>query len=199
MICRVFQKSSAGKKVHISGITRLDSFGTELGSSGLPPLTDTSPSFGNKTKAIAESAYVPCFSNPIDVQRNQGGVFDSSFTNNSIYGVSSNPLDILPRMPLSSGSLYSTTQQGLVQASLATPNLPLPGSCVLDHSILRALNENNGSNLASGFKTGREMISVSHETGLTTEMNVETSSVVSNFDMGRGPFDNQHLESLWNY
>ncbi|KAJ1438924.1 NAC domain [Sesbania bispinosa] len=202
VICRVFQKSLAGKKTHISGIMRLDSIGNELGPSGLPPLTDSLPSIA-KTKSLIDSAYVPCFSNPIDVQRNhQGGVFDS-FTN-SIYGISSNPLDILPRMT-PSGSLYST--HGVqVQA-----NLPFPGSVytMQDQSILRALYENNGSNLINGFKTEREMVSVSQETDLTTDMNVETSSVVSNFDMGRSHFDNQNhphasvaavdLDGLWNY
>ncbi|KAL1373271.1 hypothetical protein HN51_003256 [Arachis hypogaea] len=171
VICRVFRKSSAGKKVHISGIMRLDTFRTELDSSGLPPLTETSPSFDT---IHDESPYVPCFSNPIDVPRNQaaggsgggGGVFGGSFPNNSsssvpAYAVSSN---ILPRMPICGGSLYSTQHQ--------------------DQSILRALYESNE----------REMISVSQETGLTTEMNVETNSVVSNFDLGRA-----HFESLWNY
>ncbi|KAJ1421870.1 NAC domain [Sesbania bispinosa] len=117
VICRVFQKSLAGKKTHISGIMRLDSIGNELGPSGLPPLTDSLPSIA-KTKSLIDSAY--------------------------------------------------------------------------DQSILRALYENNGSNLINGFKTEREMVSVSQETDLTTDMNVETSSVVSNFDMGRSHFDNQN-------
>ncbi|XP_061346586.1 NAC domain-containing protein 100 [Gastrolobium bilobum] len=201
VICRVFQKSSAGKKTHISGIMKLDSFGNELGSSGLPPLTDSSPSI-DKTKSLSGSVCVPCFSNPIDVQRNQGGIFDS-FTN-SIYGVSSNPLDILPRMP-PSGSFYSA------QGVQVPANLPFPGSVysMQDQTVLRALHENNGSNLINGFKTDREIVSVSQETGLTTDMNAETSSVISNFDMGRRSFDNQHhpstsvaavdLHSLWNY
>ncbi|KAG4942925.1 hypothetical protein GLYMA_17G101500v4 [Glycine max] len=192
VICRVFQKSSAGKKTHISGIMRLDSFADELGSSALPPLSDSSPSIGN-TKPLNDTAYVPCFSNPIDVQRNQEGVFDS-FTN-SIYAVSSNPMGILPRMP-PSGSFYST------QGVQAAPNLAFPGSVytLQDHTILRTLCENNG------YKPERDMISVSQETGLTTDINAETSS---NFDMGRRPFENHNhasvsvapldLDGLWNY
>ncbi|KAK7265809.1 hypothetical protein RJT34_33433 [Clitoria ternatea] len=193
VICRVFQKSSAGKKTHISGIMRLESLGNELGSSLLPPLTDSSPPSFVKTKPVNDSAYVPCFSNSIDLQRNHEGVFDS--LNGSIYAVSSsNPLDILPRMP-PSGSFYNST----------TTTLPFHGSVFSDHTILRALCENNG------FKPERDMISVSQETGLTTDVNAETSSVVSNFDMGsrRPPFENQNhphasvaavdLASLWNY
>ncbi|XP_014507026.1 NAC domain-containing protein 100 [Vigna radiata var. radiata] len=195
VICRVFQKSSAGKKTHISGIMRLDSLTNELGSSALPPLSDSSPSIGN-TKPLNESAYVPCFSNPIDVQRNQDGVFDS--LNNSIYGVSpNNPLDFLPRMPPST-SFYSA------QGVQAVPNLTFPGSVysLQDHTNLRAMCENNGS----GYKSERDMISVSQETCLTTDINPETSS---NFDMGRRHFDNQNhpsvsvapvdLDGLWNY
>ncbi|WVZ12953.1 hypothetical protein V8G54_017483 [Vigna mungo] len=195
VICRVFQKSSAGKKTHISGIMRLDSLANELGSSALPPLSDSSPSIGN-TKPLNESAYVPCFSNPIDVQRNQDGVFDS--LNNSIYGVSpNNPLDFLPRMPPST-SFYSA------QGVQAVPNLTFPGSVysLQDHTNLRAMCENNGG----GYKSERDMISVSQETCLTTDINPETSS---NFDMGRRHFENQNhpsvsvapvdLDGLWNY
>ena len=78
VICRVFQKSSGVKRTHISGMMMLDSYGNEMvySSSALPPLTDSSPSIGNNTKALSvtDSAYVPCFSNPIDVPR---GIFDS--------------------------------------------------------------------------------------------------------------------------
>ncbi|KAI4335977.1 hypothetical protein L6164_014561 [Bauhinia variegata] len=204
VICRVFQKNSGGKKTHISGIMSLDSFGNELGSSVLPALTDSSPYIA-KTRPLNESAYVPCFSNQIDIQRNQVGIFDS-FTN-TLFGVSSNPSDILPRNQLST-SLYST------QTVQAPASFQLAGSVhnLQDQSILRALLVNHhGSNLSNSFKTEREMVSVtqSQETGLTTDMNTEISSVVSNFEMGRRPFDNQHhppasaapmdLDTMWNY
>ncbi|XP_061367430.1 NAC domain-containing protein 100-like [Gastrolobium bilobum] len=199
VICRVFQKNSEGKKTHISGITRLDSFENELGSSVLPPLTDSSPFIG-KTKALSVNEFpnVPCFSNPIDVQRNQGGIFDSF--SNSPFGVSSNHSEILPRIPISSGSFYSTTEG--VQSP---PNLPLPGSVynIQDQTILRALLDNHGSNMRNS------LVSVSQEACLNTVVNAEISSIVSNFDMGRRPFDNQQplpastapldLASLWNY
>lgn len=193
VICRVFQKSSAGKKTHISGIMRLDTLGNDLGSSVLPPLTDSSHSIG-KIKQLNDSAYVPCFSNSIDVQRNQGGIFDSFTNNNSIYGVSSNPL-----ISTSSNPLYSNNNQ-------VGCNLQFPSSVcgMQDQAILRALYENNG------FKSERQQIvSVSKETDLTTDMNAETSSVVSNFDMSRRAFENNHHRpppaavdldgTLWNY
>ena len=200
VICRVFQKSSAGKKTHISGIMRLDSLGNEFSCSVLPPLTDSSNSIG-KIKQLNDSAYVSCFSNSIDVQRNQGGIFDSF--NNSIYGVSShNQLDFFPRISSSNGSLYSNNQGAV--------NLQYPSSVcgIQDQAILRALYENNG------FKTERQqqIMSVSQETDLTTDMNAETCSVVSNFDIGRRAFENNQNRpppasvaavdfdgTLWNY
>lgn len=190
VICRVFQKSSAGKKTHISGIMRLDTLGNEFDCSVLPPLTD---SIG-KIKQLNDSAYVPCFSNSIDVQRNQGGFFDS-FTN-SIYGVSSNnPPDVFQR-----GSLYSSSNQ-------SAANFQFPGSVcgIQDQSILRALYENNS------FKRQQQqqIVSVSQETDLTTDINAETCSVVSNFDIGRRAFENNNHQhrpppvefdgTLWNY
>ncbi|KAB5531652.1 hypothetical protein DKX38_018322 [Salix brachista] len=101
VICRVFQKSSAGKKTYISGLVRPGSFGSEFSPSGLPPLTDSSPYNGN-IKSVADSAYVPCFSNL--VQRNQQDTIDSF--SNHLLAVSSNPSEVSPRIPLLN-SFYS--------------------------------------------------------------------------------------------
>lgn len=200
MICRVFHKTSGGKKIHLSGIVRLSSIGGELGPD-LPPLMDSSPYIG-KTKPVAESAYVPCFSNPMYAQRNQEGMVDSF--NNSLYGSSSNPSDIISRIPLSS-SFYSA------QTAPLSGNLQFPGSATMqDHSVLRALLGNQGSNLRQSFKTERDMLSVSQETVLTTDMNTEISSVISNLEMGRQSFDHQeapstsvgpvdNLDNFWDY
>ncbi|XP_014495267.1 NAC domain-containing protein 100 [Vigna radiata var. radiata] len=197
VICRVFQKSSGGKKTHIDGIMMMDSYGNnELGSSALPPLTDSSPSIGNtKALSVSDQVYVPCFSNPIDVPR---GIFDSLSNiniinnNNPLYGVSSNH------------SFYST--QGFQLQ--APPTLPSPGS---SNHYLRSFfnNHGKGSFLRNGFEPETEMVSVSQETGVSTEVNAETSSVVSNLEMGNRVFENQNnpigsaapvdLASLWNY
>ncbi|EEF47842.1 NAC domain-containing protein 100 [Ricinus communis] len=203
VICRVFQKSSGGKKTHISGLVRLGSFGNELAPTVLPPLMDSSPYTG-KTKPVAESAYVPCFSNPIDIQRNQQESIDTAFNHHQLLSVSSNSCDIFPRFPFPN-SFYST------QSLPLSANLQYPSSgSIPENSILRVLVENQGSNVKQqSFKTEREMISASQETGLTTEMNTEISSVISNLEMGKRPFDDQGLPStcggavdldcLWNY
>ncbi|XP_022736817.1 NAC domain-containing protein 100-like [Durio zibethinus] len=194
VICRVFQKSSDGKKTHISGMVRMGSFGNELGPAGLPPLMESSPCNG-KSKPVAELAYVPCFSNPIDVQEDTIGNFNSP-----LLPVSSNPTDIFPL----SNSFYSA------QAIPSLSNFQFPGSVLMqDQSILRALIESHGSNIRQDFKTEREMVSVSQETVLTTDINNEISSVVSNLEMGKRPFDDQEapstsagpldLDCFWHY
>ncbi|KAF5477063.1 hypothetical protein F2P56_003742 [Juglans regia] len=199
VICRVFEKTSGGKKIHIPGIVGLGSFGGELGPPNLPPLMDSSPYDGNNTKPFAESAYVPCFSNLMDAQRNQQGMAGSF--NDSLYGVSSNPTDNLSRIPLSS-SFYST------QTTPIPGNLQFQGSVTMqDHAYLRAILVNQGSIMRQSFKTEREMVSVSQETVLTTDVNAEISSVMSNLEMGRRPFQEapstsagpEDLDNLWNY
>ncbi|XVE56906.1 hypothetical protein DITRI_Ditri04bG0048100 [Diplodiscus trichospermus] len=178
VICRVFQKSCGGKKTHISGLVRVGSFGNGLAPAGLPPLMESSPYNGN-SKPVAQSAYVPCFSNPLDVQRNE----------------QDNPL---------SNSFYSA------QVVPFPSNFQFPSSVLTqDQSILRALIENHGSNMSQNFKTDRELINVSQETGLITDINNEISSVVSNLEMGKRPFDDHEgpftstgamdLDCFWRY
>ncbi|XWS60518.1 hypothetical protein CRYUN_Cryun07bG0042600 [Craigia yunnanensis] len=199
VIFRVFQKSSGGKKIHISGLVRVGSFGNELGPAGLPPLMESSP-YNGKSNPVALSAYVPCFSNPIDSQRNQEDTIDNF--NNPLLCVSSIPTDIFSPVQLSN-SFYSA------QAVPFPSNFQFPGSVLMqDQSILRALIENHGSNMRQDFKTERDMISVSQETGLTTDINTEIS-VVSNLEMGKRTFDDQEapstsagpvdLDCFWHY
>ncbi|KAE9602191.1 hypothetical protein Lal_00050251 [Lupinus albus] len=203
VICRVFQKSLASKKIHISGIMKLDSYGNELDSYVQPP------------KPMNDSVYVPCFSNPIDNvetnnnnnNNNQGRIFDP-FTNPS-YGNLSNPLQfssLTVPPPTVTASFYTSTQ-GFHQVQAPVPaNLPSPSSVYnrQDQTMMRNFYD-NGSNMVNvGFNTDGEMVSVSQETCLTTDMNAETSSVLSNFDMCRIPFHSpapaaMDLDGLWNY
>ncbi|KAL8056997.1 hypothetical protein ABFX02_04G155100 [Erythranthe guttata] len=80
VISRVFHKTCGGKKVHISGLTRMDSSGNEMVTSTTPRLTDLFP--GN----------VPCFSSSIvDPVKFQG-----SLTSNPVFPFASNPVDYFP-------------------------------------------------------------------------------------------------------
>ncbi|XP_038997286.1 NAC domain-containing protein 100-like isoform X1 [Hibiscus syriacus] len=157
VICRVFQKSSAGEKTHISGLVVMSSFGNEILSpsgSGLPPLMDSSSVFNAKKNPVSASVYVPCFSNPID-----------NFPNNPLL------------LPVSSNTRIPAPNTFFPPQTVSfSSNLQFPGGSVLmqEHSILRDLLENRGSNM----KTEREtMVTVSQETGLITDINNEISSV----------------------
>ncbi|XP_044476422.1 NAC domain-containing protein 100-like [Mangifera indica] len=191
VISRVFQKNSGGKKIHISGLVRLASFGNnELGPSGLPPLMDSSPSDNNGSKSIkpiTDSSYVPCFSNSnsIDVQRAQQSSIDCFNVNHP------------PHFPLPN-SFYSPLPLPI------SSNFQFPGPLLMqDHSILRTLFENQTSNMSQSFKTEREMVSLSQDTGLTGDMNPEISSV--NLEMVKNQFDDQDqtgnvdLDNFWIY
>ncbi|XP_022134756.1 NAC domain-containing protein 100-like [Momordica charantia] len=212
VICRVFQKNSSGKKIDISGISKLGSFGNEFGHSILPPLTDSPPFNGETKRPIQSSNNVPCFSIAMDSQRKLEPMA-SSFNNNPLFSAIPNPIDSFPRNP-HSNSVYSVPNQGFP----VPPNLQFPGSVLLQEqqSLLRALLQNvNGGNTRESFKPEREKkkISVSQETCLTNDVNNEISSVFSNLEMGRRPFENPQeaapaapmapppidLDSFWNY
>ncbi|KAL1347331.1 hypothetical protein HN51_020797 [Arachis hypogaea] len=163
VICRVFQKSSAAKKIHLTGIMRLDS------SVFLPPLADSSSSPSN---TATTAPYVPCFSNPII--HNQVGIFDP-FSNT----------------PFVADSFYSSQGMPMQHAQPPSSTYSASGYTTHDHSILRALLQNNSSNLRNGFKPGeREM--AHHQTSLVDANNNNNNGITS-------VVAPQDLSSLWNY
>lgn len=183
-----------------------------MGSFGLPPLMDSSPYNSTKSKPVPNSVNVPCFSNnPMNnnnnnVQRNQDETMVDSLNNNNnnnssvLYGVVSNNPSGIPRLsPLS----YSAAQNAAVSSSMQFPNSVMLHQHNHEQSILRALLENNGSNLRQSFKT-------EGETAMNSEVNTGISSVMANLQMGRRPFGDQaqpthatagpvDVESFWNY
>ncbi|XP_022740093.1 NAC domain-containing protein 92-like [Durio zibethinus] len=68
VICRVFQKSPGGKKIHVSGFTRLTS---------LPPLMDSSPHNSETRTGGGETSQVTCFSNPMEDPKTPEVMIDS--------------------------------------------------------------------------------------------------------------------------
>ena len=211
VICRVFQKNSSGKKVDISGISKLGPFGNEFSDSILPPLTDSLP-FNGETKRpvvqLANNNNVPCFSIAMDSQTKLEPMASSYNNNTSLFSAIPNPIDSFPRNP-HSNSMYSPPNHTF--SPLPPPNLQFTNSLLLQdqQSLLRALIQNvNGGNT---LKTEREKISISQETCLTTDVNNEISSVFPNLEMGRRPpFDTSQepppgpmapidLDGFWNY
>ena len=157
----------------------------EMNPISLPPLIDHS---------VTDSLHVPCFSNTFDIHKSNM----INYLNNPLYPLNnSNPSDLFPRLcpPNPSQSLE-------IQENLQCPGT-LPGQ---DQGMLRGLFEDYGTSVRQNLKTENEMISLSHETGLSRDMKNEISSVVSNLDVGRRPFDAPStsvgpldLDCLWNY
>lgn len=210
MICRVFQKSSGGKKTHISGLVRLSSYGhDQFRPSLLPPLMDShSPPYNNDTRTTTPTtvgktySHVPCFSNPMEDQKIQQDMIDS-FNNNHnplLPSSSSNPSDISP----ASFQFSKTSLPNSLYSNQTMPNfgnLQYPDSFLMpDQSILRMFMGNHAPNVKRSSRT-----EFSQDTGLSTDM----SSAMSNHDMVQRSFEDQDdpsssvgpvdLDCLWNY
>lgn len=165
VICRVFQKTTGGKKIHISGLVRGNSDENEMVNSILPPLTDSSPS------------HVHCFSNYVTTQKNQENNMINSFNNSPNFPLLSNSIDIFQRNSLPNS--FTWNQNVPLQH-----NFPQPGSFpIQDPATLRNLLENYGQNIQhQSFKKETDMISVSQETGISTDMNAEITSAQQDLD-----------------
>lgn len=187
VICRVFQKSSGGKKTHISGLVRMDSYGDQLRSSSeLPPLTEYSP-FSSETRTVGDSSHVTCFSNQMEDRKAEGDMIESF----------NHPL-------LASSSSSSNPAASLLVSKFSFPNTPhIPPSLencqfsdsflIHDHSILRILLEKQqqqGSDVKPSSKTEfSQETDISSVVGRCFEDRDDPST-------GAGPVD---LDCLWNY
>lgn len=174
VISRVFQKTSGGKKVHISGLMRMGS-----AAAALPPLMDPSP-YNN-----AESGHVHCFSNNTDApMKIQENFIDA----NHIIPSSSIPMDSFP-------SAFPWGPAG------AGSGFQLPASVPLqDPAILRQFLANY--NMSYGFKNKKEIVSMSQETVLSTEnssivSNLETGKRA--FEDQENTVEPQDLDCIWSY
>nr|GMC97251.1 NAC domain-containing protein 92-like [Ipomoea batatas] len=71
VICRVFKKSSGGKKIPISGLIGGENGGQN--SKMMPPLMD-----------ISQTSHVPCFSNSVEDQKPRNGESSGTLSNHQI-------------------------------------------------------------------------------------------------------------------
>ncbi|GAA0173583.1 hypothetical protein LIER_27168 [Lithospermum erythrorhizon] len=139
VISRVFQKSSGGKKVHISGMVRMN-IGNEIVPSPLPPLSDPPP-FDEKMKSsLYESTHVHCFSNNLNNgQKSNEDIL--CFNNASSFSESLNPTDMFAK-----GSLSNSFQWG-GQSTILQDNYQIQNSFPIqeqDPSFLRTFFGNYG-------------------------------------------------------
>ncbi|MCL7037249.1 hypothetical protein MKW94_015800 [Papaver nudicaule] len=198
VICRVFEKSSGGKKTILTGLSRLNSCGDELGTSFLPPLMDSSP-YNDKNRNESIMNHVTCFSNSmVEAQKNQEEIIQYSSPNLSVNPFSSSSM-VFSRMQ--QNPFYDSTTQNL-------PSFQYPTSGSVQDQ-LRVLLETHGSAAIKQqqqqqiFKAERDqMISMSQETGLSTSTadinNTNNHEISSNHgpSTSAGPVD---LDCLWNY
>ncbi|GAB2223886.1 hypothetical protein Droror1_Dr00004630 [Drosera rotundifolia] len=196
VICRVFQKSAGGKKVYYPGMMRSDSLGTDLGPSGLPPLMESS-SYGDQTKSgIPGSVHVPCFSSPMMMTNAQGSNLPPIFEGfNPINAINCN----------TNSSFYFQRNNGMVNPMYVSQ--VQENNNFMSDQVRVILETNYGAAMKRhSMKAEREMLSVSQDTCLTSDMNAEISS---SYELGKGPFDDHEgpstsggpvdIDSLWNY
>ncbi|KAI3759286.1 hypothetical protein L6452_06985 [Arctium lappa] len=175
VICRVFHKTSGGKKFQISGLSRMDSGGVAV---SLPPLMDSPVAFGGRitNPSVSKSIHVPCFSNHIEFQSTQKTMINN-FLNNPVFPFDSNS---------NSNPLLEGQSDQLMQGNHEfRSGSPFP---VHDHAILRGLIESYSQGLKMELKNTE--ISSNLEKG---KRGIEDQEAPST---SVGPID---LDSLWNY
>ncbi|XP_027352716.1 NAC domain-containing protein 100-like [Abrus precatorius] len=200
VICRVFEKSPCGKKMHVPKFGRVNSFGEEQ-SSLLPPLMDSPPPNSETRTTGGELSQVTSFSDPnqTENQTTQDDIVDSmeSPTPNFSLSSSSRPYEV---SPIANSTPQVSNQS--TQFAHQIGNSQYPDSYYLpqEQSMLRALMENHGSSAKQiqkeEFSQGRNF-------------DADISSVIYSNDMLHRLFGNQQHSSasagpvdtdcLWNY
>ncbi|GKU97229.1 hypothetical protein SLEP1_g10398 [Rubroshorea leprosula] len=171
VVCRVFHKTAGGKKINISGLVRLSSYGNEFRPSVMPPLMDSSPNNSETIAAAGETSHVTSFSNPLEDQKAQEDGMDSFHTSLVASSSSSNPSNVSPVSVLLSGSLQNPPCA--YQIIPSTENLQFAESFLMqDGSILKMLIENQGENMKMNPK-----VEFSQDSGVS-----KTESIQRTFD-----------------
>ncbi|XP_050226463.1 NAC domain-containing protein 100 [Mercurialis annua] len=193
VICRVFQKSSGGKKTHISGLAR--------STSSLPPLMDSSSPNSNETRIYEgrNMSHVTCFSESMeDIKPQESITNTNNFTNfnNSIFFAPSSNISPVSAL-FSKSSVPNSLFASQIQPTFA--NIQYQDSVLIpeQQSILRMLFENQSRNTKQNSKT---------ETGFDSD---NMTAVVINPEIVHRSFNDQEapsssagpidLDCLWSY
>lgn len=193
VICRVFQKSSGGKKTHITGLVRISSYGNELRpSSLLPPLMDSSPHNSETRTSGGDTSHVTCFSKPMEHQNAMEDVFDS-FDNPPFLLTCTSSSNISPAPILSSKtSLPNSSYSSQISPSFSNLQYPDP-ALMPEQSILKMLLEDHRSNTKQNSKM---------ELSITPDVVINPELMQRSFEHreappnSAGPID---LDCLWSY
>ncbi|KAG4992478.1 hypothetical protein AAZX31_09G215700 [Glycine max] len=205
VICRVFEKSPCGKKMHVLKCGRLNNSSGEEPSSCaslLPPLIDSSPyNSETRTTTAGELSQLTCFSDPNqteDQNNTHDDIVDSMETPILNFSPSSRPDDAstLAKATLSSAS----NQSAQIAHQIGNSQFPDYYHVPQEQSMLRMLMEKQGP-IANQiqkpeFSEGRDF-------------DADISSMIYNNDMMHRMFGNQEHSSasagpvdtdfLWNY
>ncbi|TKY50246.1 CCR4-NOT transcription complex subunit 7/8 [Spatholobus suberectus] len=177
-ICRIFQKSKSGKKIHMSGLVRFSSFGKDM-----PSLMDSSP-YNSESKAVlGESSHVSCFSDPnqSEDQRTQDeNIVDSFETLMLAPSYSSNPSDISPASWTFTKAAPTVSHHTLHVGNSQCSDYYM----VQEQSLLGILIENHGS--STGQRTQKAQ---------DKDFDADMSSVMYNNEMFQRSFGNQDYSS----
>ncbi|KAK9290038.1 hypothetical protein L1049_008201 [Liquidambar formosana] len=221
VVCRVFHKNTGIKKSPIPGLPRMKSFGDDLfmdSPNSLPPLVDPPNYFDNSRPAGSsfttdgEDKLKGTTTTP--TASSQRLMSDGNY----LHYFSSNMMNdhpVLQRQQdhktfLPPPNHYTTNAN--YQASTPTnsnfyPQIPLPNPQFPFQASLSPININPGylhqESSTSGLErqckaeqisSNQSMVSLSQETGLSTDINTEISSVVSKHEIGSIRSYEDHLE-----
>ncbi|KAK9080434.1 hypothetical protein SSX86_000192 [Deinandra increscens subsp. villosa] len=192
VICRVFHKTTGDKK-------------PDSGENGLPQLTESSTSSGSGSGVIKpDPLNVPCFSNPINIQTQQNYILQNptypfGHNSNGSYSFSSGQ---------SGQGQYCSRSQTVQTQSEFQFQFQFPSGYTFPAPNQTYLNNILQNNDDGNFQMGKEMDTGSHETALSSEMNTEISSVMPDYETGKGAIHDQEaapvgqpidMDCIWNY
>nr|ALC79036.1 NAC transcription factors 59 [Manihot esculenta] len=193
---KVFQKSSGGKKTHITGLVRISSYGNELRpSSLLPPLMDSSPYNSETRTSGGDTSHVTCFSKPMEHQNAMEDVFDS-FDNPPFLLTCTSSSNISPASILSSKTSLPNSSYS-PQISPSFSNLQYPDPALMpEQSILKMLLEDHRAKTKQSSK-------------MELSISPDISSVLINPELMQRSFEHREappnsagpidLDCLWSY
>ncbi|KAK7295388.1 hypothetical protein RJT34_18295 [Clitoria ternatea] len=209
VICRVFEKSPSGKKMHVTRCGRFNSFVEEpshASHSLLPPLMDSSPHNSVTRTTVGELSHETCFSDPNQTEEHnkQDDIVDSIETlspNDLEFSYSSRPSQV---SSCAKATIAVSNQSTQVAHQIGNSTHKDYDHYHMPHhqeeSMLRILVENRGS---SARKIQKEEFSQGRN------FDADISSLIYNNDMLHRMFGNQEhcsasagpvdTDCLWNY
>lgn len=195
VVSRIFHKNTATKRSSFTDVTRMNSFVDDFfdNNNSLPPLTDSPNLYNN---IYAETNFKGRSSDGNSLSH-----FSTSMNNNHqlLQMQQDHKNFTFPH----NNYTYQASASNQTPNSIFYPQIPLPNNNyhkeIIDSILI-------GQCKVEQFSTNQSTVSISRETGLSTDLTAEISSVVSKQDMGASIRSSEDLEgpfldfdSIWNY